>query len=95
MATVVIVSKRQRQDGRAAHGWSPAGELGHNRAGKRLWTLLEAFRTGTAGDGGVVPIKPWLNAEVKFFSRYKEGAIRDGVLLSVEKLPVPRLAVAR
>jgi hypothetical protein len=33
----------------------------------------------------VVPIKPYLRAEVKFFGRHKGGAIRDGVLLSVEQ----------
>jgi hypothetical protein len=42
-----------------------------------------------AGQGGVVPIEPGVSVEVKFFGRYKGGAIRDGVLLSVEKLPGP------
>jgi hypothetical protein len=35
-----------------------------------------------------------MSAEVKFFGRYKGGAIRDGVLLSVEKSPGPCLAAA-
>jgi hypothetical protein len=54
--------------------------------------LLDALRISPAGEGGGVPIEPGLSAAVKFFGRYKNGAIRDGVLLSVEKLPVPRLA---
>jgi hypothetical protein len=31
----------------------------------------------------VVPVRPKIVAEVKFFGRYGSGAIRDGVLLAV------------
>jgi hypothetical protein len=32
---------------------------------------------------GHVPVRPELVAGVKFFGRYRSGAIRDGVLLSI------------
>jgi hypothetical protein len=76
-------------------GLAPAGQVRFGFSGKGLWAMLDALRTGPAGRGGVVPIEPGVSVEVKFFGRYKGGAIRDGVLLSVEKLPVPRLAAAR
>jgi hypothetical protein len=30
---------------------------------------------------GIVPIDPFMPVQIKFFGRYKGGAIRDGVLL--------------
>jgi len=56
---------------------------------RRLYPL-DGLRAGSADHDGVVPIEPELSAEVKFFGRHKSGAIRDGVLLSVEELPLPR-----
>jgi hypothetical protein len=50
-------------------GLVPAGQVGF--AGKRLWTKRDALRTRAAGQDGVVPIEPWLSAQVKFFGRYK------------------------
>ena len=76
-------------------GLVPAGQVRFGFAGKGLWAMLDALRTGPPGKGGAVSIEPGLNAAVKFFGRYKGGAIRDGVLLSIERLPVPRLAAAR
>jgi hypothetical protein len=32
----------------------------------------------------MAPIEPVVRARIKFFGRYKRGAIRDGVLLSIE-----------
>jgi hypothetical protein len=32
---------------------------------------------------GLVPVRPVLVAAVRYFVRYRSGAIRDGVLLSV------------
>jgi hypothetical protein len=74
---------------------APAGQVRFGFAGKGLCTTLDALRTSAAGENRVVPIEPGLCAEVKFFGRYKGGAIRDGVLLSVDKLSVPRLAAAQ
>jgi hypothetical protein len=76
-------------------GLVPAGQVRFGFAGKGLWAMLDALRTGPPGKGGAVSIEPGLNAAVKFFGRYNGGAIRDGVLLSIERLPVPRLAAAR
>jgi hypothetical protein len=43
----------------------------------------------SAGRHGVIPIEP-LRAEVKLFDRHKGATLRDGVLLSVEGVPVTR-----
>ena len=50
---------------------------------QNLWQRLEPLRAGLASRAGVVPVRPELVAGVKFFGRYRSGAIRDGVLLSV------------
>jgi hypothetical protein len=63
-------------------------------AGKELWSRLEPLRVGPASRDGFVPVRPELVAGVKFFGRYRSGAIRDGVLLSVGRLNF-RLATAR
>jgi hypothetical protein len=38
---------------------------------------------GPASRGNVVLVRPELVAGVKFFGRYRSGAIRNGVLLSI------------
>jgi bifunctional non-homologous end joining protein LigD len=59
-----------------------AGQIRYGFAGKGLWDELDALRSGTTRKG-VVPVTPTLQAKVKFFGRYKRGAIRDGVILSL------------
>jgi len=44
-----------------------------------------------AAEDGVVPLEPGFIVQVKFFGRHKSGALRDGVLLSVEEAPRPSL----
>jgi bifunctional non-homologous end joining protein LigD len=61
----------------------PAGQVRFGLAGKGLWNKLDALRCGPA-HRAVVPVPPMMRAHVKFFGRYKGGAIRDGVLLSVQ-----------
>jgi bifunctional non-homologous end joining protein LigD len=61
----------------------PAGLVKFGLAGKELWSRLGPLRAGTASRSGVIPVRPELVAGVKFFGRYRSGAIRDGVLLSV------------
>ncbi len=51
--------------------------------GKGLWATLDQYRVGPERHG-VFAERPGLAAEVKFFGRYKGGAIRDGVILSLE-----------
>ena len=60
----------------------PAGEIRFGLAGRGLWTALDVLRTGPARKG-VVPVRPFLVAEIKFFG-WLGGFIRDGVLLSVD-----------
>jgi bifunctional non-homologous end joining protein LigD len=62
----------------------PAGLVKFGLAGKDLWRRLERLRDGPASRSGIVPVRPELVAEVKFFGRYRTGLIRDGVLLAVE-----------
>jgi hypothetical protein len=52
-------------------------------AGKGLWEQLDQLRAGPATRSGLVPVRPELVAGVRYFGRYRSGAIRDGVLLSV------------
>ena len=54
------------------------------------WQALDVIRTGRAGRGDIVPVKPMLSTRVKFFGRYKtSGAIRDGGRRPVKKGPSP------
>jgi ATP-dependent DNA ligase len=46
---------------------------------KDLWQRLEPLRAGPASRGGLVPVRPELVVGVKYFGRYRTGAIRDGV----------------
>ena len=52
--------------------------------GRGPWPRLDRLRVGAASRAGVVPVRPELVAEVRFFGRYRSGAIRDGVLIVVE-----------
>jgi hypothetical protein len=52
-------------------------------AGKGQWQRLEGSGAGPETRSGVVPVRPRLVAGVRYFIRYRTGAIRDGVLLSV------------
>jgi len=68
----------------------PAGQIRFGFAGKGLWGELDALRSGQARKG-VIAVTPTLQVKVKFFGRYKQGAIRDGVLLSLHaRAPVRR-----
>ena len=60
----------------------PAGQVRFGFAGRGLWAELDHRRAGAAVSG-VFPIEPVMPATVKFFGRYKRGAIRDGVLMAV------------
>jgi len=60
----------------------PAGQIQFGFAGKGLWSELDSLRSGPMRKG-VIPVWPTLQAKVKFFGRYKRGAIRDGVILSL------------
>ena len=59
-----------------------AGEVRFGFAGKRLWSVLDPLRTGSARDG-VVPVKPELWLSVKYFGLHKGGTIRDGVVIGL------------
>ena len=61
---------------------APAGLVKFGLAGKGLWEQLERLRAGPATRSGLVPVRPELVAGVRYFGRYRSGAIRDGVLLS-------------
>jgi hypothetical protein len=66
------------QGGRCPQASSSSGWRAEN-----LWHGLDLLRTGPATRSGVVPVRPELVAEIKFFGRYRSGAIRDGVLLDI------------
>lgn len=61
----------------------PAGQVQFGLCGKSLWQRLDRLRDGTATRSGIVPVRPELVAEVRYFGRYRTGWIRDGVLLSI------------
>ena len=61
----------------------PAGQVRFGFAGRGLWGELDQRRAAPA-TGGIFPIAPLLSAEIKFFGRFKHGAIRDGVLLGID-----------
>jgi ATP-dependent DNA ligase len=67
------------------HELVTAGQVRFGFGGKGLWAVLDELRAGPVGRGGVIAIEPGLAVQVKFFGRYKGGAIRDGVLLAVEQ----------
>jgi len=59
----------------------PAGRVQFGFPGKGLWPALDRIRAGPARKG-VVPVRPGLMTEIKYFGRLG-GWIRDGVVLSV------------
>lgn len=61
----------------------PGGLIKFGLAGKGLWRRLNPLRDGPASRAGIIPVRPELIGGVKFFVRYRSGAIRDGVLLAV------------
>jgi bifunctional non-homologous end joining protein LigD len=70
----------------------PAGQIRFGFAGKGLWSELDSLRSGPMRKG-VIPVQPTLQAKVKFFGRYKRGAIRDGVISSLHaRTPIRRSA---
>jgi bifunctional non-homologous end joining protein LigD len=71
-----------------------AGQIRFGFAGKGLWGELDALRSGPAHKR-VVPVVPALRAQVKFFGRYKRGAIRDGVILSLHPRGTARRSAQR
>jgi bifunctional non-homologous end joining protein LigD len=60
----------------------PAGEIRFGLAGKSLWAALDMLRAGPSRRG-IVPLRPALIAEIKYFGRIR-GFVRDGVVLSVD-----------
>jgi len=52
-------------------------------AGKGLWRRPDQLRAGPSARSGIIPVRPELVAAVRYFGRYRSGAIRDSVLLSV------------
>jgi bifunctional non-homologous end joining protein LigD len=64
----------------------PAGQVRFGFAGRGLWYVLDQLRSGEPSKG-VVPMHPALIAEIRFYGRYKDGAIRDGVLLDLIAKP--------
>jgi hypothetical protein len=51
-------------------------------SGKGLWERLDRLRNSPA-QGGVMPMRSELVAEVKYFGRIERGFLRDSVLLSI------------
>jgi len=62
----------------------PAGSVRFGLAGRRLFELLGDSAIQTRG--AVITVRPEFIATAKFFGRHRNGSIRDGVLLSIEKL---------
>jgi ATP-dependent DNA ligase len=60
----------------------PAGTVQFGLANKGLLAILDRLRTGPA-ERDIVPVRPELAAEVKYFGRIGRGFIRDGVLLGL------------
>jgi bifunctional non-homologous end joining protein LigD len=61
----------------------PAGQVKFGLGGKGLWNRLDRLRDGLPARKRFAPVRPELEAQVKFFGRYRAGWIRDGVLMSV------------
>lgn len=60
----------------------PAGQVRFGFAGKGLWGVLDQLRSGKPAKG-IIPVRPLLMTEIKFYGRHKGGSIRDGVLLDL------------
>jgi ATP-dependent DNA ligase len=61
----------------------PVGTVQFGLGYKGLWHRLDRLRDGLPARKGFVPVRPELQALVKFFGRYRAGWIRDGVLLGI------------
>jgi hypothetical protein len=61
----------------------PARTVKFGLGDRGVWQRLVPQRDGPETWSGLIPVRPELIAEVKFFGRYRGGWIRDGVLLSV------------
>jgi ATP-dependent DNA ligase len=61
----------------------PVGRVQFGLADKRLWQRLDPLRAGPATPSSIVPVRPELVAEIKFFGRYRNRYIHDGVLLAI------------
>ena len=59
---------------------------------KGLWATLDQLRLGSTDRLGIVPIEPVLVARVKYFGRHRGGAIRDGVLVGLDRPQTPPAA---
>ena len=101
-APFVIVGFREIDEGRleALHvaeerdgRFYPAGQVRFGFAGCGLWGELGQRRAGPT-TSSIVPITPFLSAEIMFFGRFKGNSIRDGVLLTIGASPPARAAVA-
>jgi bifunctional non-homologous end joining protein LigD len=62
----------------------PAGTVQFGLANKGLLAILDRLRDGAA-QGDIIPVRPELTAEVKYFGRIGRGFIRDGVLLGLAR----------
>jgi bifunctional non-homologous end joining protein LigD len=65
-------------------GLIPAGTVQFGLARKGLLDILDRLRDGPA-EQDIVPVRPELTAEVKYFGRIGRGFIRDGVLLGLAR----------
>jgi hypothetical protein len=63
--------------------WCPPDTVKFGLAGRDRWERLAQLRAGQTTHSGLVPVRPVLVAGVRYCVRYRTGAIRDGVLLSV------------
>jgi ATP-dependent DNA ligase len=61
----------------------PAGQVQFGLAGKGLRQRLDRLRDGPATRSGIAPVA--VAAVRYYFSRYRTGRIRDGVLLSISR----------
>jgi hypothetical protein len=61
----------------------PAGLVKFGLTSKVPERRLDQLRPGPSVCSGLIPVRPELVAEVRYFGRYRTGRIRDGVLLKV------------
>lgn len=61
----------------------PAGWAKFGLAGKDVWQRLDRLRAGPETRSGLGPVRRETVAGVRHFGRYRSGAIRDGLLLSI------------
>jgi hypothetical protein len=68
------VAVAEQRDGQLV----PAGLVKFGLSGKDLWPRLDRLRAGPASRSGVIPVRPEPVVGVRYFGRYRSGAIRDG-----------------